>query len=147
MDIFWAIIVTVILTLIVWGVIKSGREKKKNKKIAERYLREVDDYVRSGDAYTVVLADGKRFENAKIVGYSQFNDGVLAAGHFPMGKWMILELPDTRRIFLRPQAIRYFEQFPKQPNQLLRATGQEKLFTKEDWPETVGPDGKPKKVK
>ena len=117
MDIFWAIIVAVIVALIVWGAIKSAREKKKNQKIAQRYLTEVDDYVRSGTVYTVVLADGKRFENAKIVGYSQFNDGLLAGGHSSMGKWMIIELPDCRRIFLRPQSIRYFEQVTKEARQ------------------------------
>jgi len=113
MEIFWAVFLTIVLSLIIWGLIKSGRAKKKNKKIAERYLKEVDDYVRAGDCYTVVLSDGKRFENAKIVGYSKFTDGALAGVEFPVGKWMVLEFSDSRRIYLRPQAIRYFEQIQK----------------------------------
>lgn len=117
MEIFWAIFLTVVLTLVIWGLIKSGRDKKKNKKIAERYLKEVDDYVRAGDTYTVVLADGKRFENAKIMGYSKFHDGVLGGSHFPIGQWLVLELADGRRIFLRPHAIRYYEQLPQLPIQ------------------------------
>ena len=110
MEIFWAIFLSVVLVLIIFGLIKSARQKRKAKKLSERYLKEVDDYIRTGERYTVVLSDGRRFESAKIIGYSQFSDPAMSGSYIPTGHWLVLELVDERRVYLRPGAIRYFEQ-------------------------------------
>jgi hypothetical protein len=116
MEIFWALFLSAVFILILAAWIQSARQKRKTKKLTERYLKEVDDYIRTGERYTVVLSDGRRFEKAKIIGYSQFSDSVMAGSYMPTGYWLVLELIDERRIYLRPGSIRYFEQPKKTPN-------------------------------
>lgn len=116
MEVFWAIFLSVVFVFVVVAWIQSTRQKKKAKKYTDRFLSEVDDYVRSGKIYTVVLSDGRKFEDAKILGYSKFSDSVMAATYIPTAHWLVLELPDTKKVYLRPGAIRYFEEKPE-PNQ------------------------------
>jgi len=110
MELFWAIFLSAVLLLVVAAWIQSARQKRKTKKLTERYLKEVDDYIRTGECYIVVLSDGRRFESAKIVGYSQFSDSAMSGTYMPTGHWLVLELLDERRVYLRPGSIRYFEQ-------------------------------------
>jgi hypothetical protein len=108
----WAVIVSIILILIIIAMINSSREKSRNRKITERYIKETDDFVRSGEVYTVVLSDGRRFEDVTLVGYSKFNDNTLGANSYAPGHWMIME-SNSKRIFVRPSAIRYYEENKK----------------------------------
>ena len=105
----WAVIVSVILILIIFGMIKSSREKSRNKKIAERFIQETDDFVRTGRVYSIILSDGRRLDDVTIIGYSKFNDNVMGYSNYLPGNWMILE-SSTKRIFVRPSAIRYYEE-------------------------------------
>lgn len=114
MEVFWAIFLTIVLVLVIFGLIKSARDKRKQKRLTERYLNEVDDYVRTGERYTVVLSDGRRFDYAKIIGYSKFSDSAMSGNYMPTGHWLVLEMPDERRVYLRPGSIRFFEQPKKE---------------------------------
>ena len=66
--------------------------------------------------YRIILSDAKgspAYENAKILGYTgetvRESSGRLSKGYGHFGRWLVIELPDRRRVYLSPGHISYIE--------------------------------------
>lgn len=114
----WIVIfcVFVFSILIIFGIVEGARAKFTNRKHAKQHLDLTARHVRSGIFYNVVLNDGRRFEQVRVVGsLNLYQSAFETAGQIP-GDWIILESTE-KKIFLRPGAIRFYEQITMEPNQ------------------------------
>jgi len=110
MEVFWVILVVVVCVLILVGIVKNDRRRKKEAAVRKKFMDERDDFVRSGSKYTVVLSDRTRLEDVEILGLSRVHDGTFTDSPYVLGRWMILKRGSGEKIYIRPQAIRYFEE-------------------------------------
>ena len=104
----WAVIVSVILLMVIWGIIASKLKARKRKKAREKSLPYVEDNVRPGVQYNVNLNDGRKFMAVELVGSSTIDDG-----QFSFAGWegmLVIKQADGKRVFLKQSAVRFIEE-------------------------------------
>jgi flagellar biosynthesis/type III secretory pathway M-ring protein FliF/YscJ len=104
----WAVIVSAILALIVYGIISSKIASRRRKRAREKVLPYVEDTVRPGKRYNVYLSDGRSFPDVELIGT---NDPEL--GQMPIGGWegmLVLANATGKRIFVRHASVRCVEE-------------------------------------
>jgi hypothetical protein len=104
----WAVIVSVILLMIVWGYFAAKFNARKRKDAREKTLPYVEDNVRPGVQYNVNLNDGRKFTSVELLGSSKIDEG-----QFSFAGWdgtLVLKQADGRRIFLKQSAVRFIEE-------------------------------------
>jgi hypothetical protein len=64
--------------------------------------------IRAGVSYNVFLTNGSTFKSVKVVGLTDAPAGQFV--NFPLESWLVLERADGKRVFIKPAAVRYFEE-------------------------------------
>lgn len=99
----WHIIATAFLLLIVYALISSCRERKRQERLIAKALPEQADITILLDMrYQVRMSDGQIFNNVAIIGQIRSEDN-------PFGGWdglLVLRFADNRRAFVRQGSVR-----------------------------------------
>jgi len=109
MEYFWAVIVSVILLMIVWGIVSSKIRDRRVKKATAKLLPKVTQHFEAGRLYNVFISHGQLFKRVRFVGISE------ALGHkysplpFPLTQWVVLQQEDGKQLYIKPESIRYYE--------------------------------------
>jgi hypothetical protein len=109
MEIVWAIIVSLILLLIIYGIVSSKIRDRKNRKLTRALLPEINDHIKCGSNYNIHLSCGKKFEDIKFVGFSGTPENASHLMPFPLQRWVVLSKTDGKRMYIKPESIRYYE--------------------------------------
>ena len=104
----WAVIVGAIVLLIVYAIVKSNLKERKQRKAREKVLPFVDETIKPGQTYNVVLSDGRKLLGVQFVGASDPNSGVSALGGCE--GMLVLQLPTGKRAYVRQSAVRFIEE-------------------------------------
>ena len=105
---FWMFIVTAIVLLILYGIISSKLEARRQRKQREKSLPFIDDNIRVGVPYNVILSDGRKFLDVQLLGTSN-----TSSGQFSVGGWegmLILMQPNGKRAFVKQSSVRCIEE-------------------------------------
>ena len=110
-------ITTVIVLLFVCGgtvglVGSFFRGKKKPPKLAGTPIPEIGTGLDISKRYDIVYSGGdysgqfvERLHGVKIVGYVGRDDDESVSKMYMRGRWLVVELPDSRRTYLMPHSI------------------------------------------
>jgi len=104
----WAVIVGVVLLLIIYGIVSSKLKARRQRKQREKSLPFVEDNIRTGVAYNVLLSDGRKYLGAQLVGTSD-----ATSGQFSIGGWegmLVLMQSNGKRVFVRQSSVRCVEE-------------------------------------
>jgi hypothetical protein len=106
----WAIIFSAVIVLILWGVISSRRDKRRVKQATDALLPTVKHQFEAGRRYHVFLSHGQRFERVHFLGLSAPPDVGGRSLSFPLCEFVVLQRESGEHIYVRPDAIRYYEE-------------------------------------
>lgn len=110
MEYFWAVSFTLVLGLFVYGIISSKRKQRRIRKDTEALLPRLRDHISANRRYDVTLNSGAVFKNVRFLGLSVAHS---EQGHvylpFPLSEWLVLERENGKKVYLKPTAIRYYE--------------------------------------
>jgi hypothetical protein len=104
---------TIVVGIALWIAIAISMSKRKASRLrreARSLLPEVHDHFKSGSTYRVVLTSGLVLDAVKFVGISAAREGAPELLPFPLQNWVILEKPDSKRVFVKSNAIRLYEE-------------------------------------
>ena len=101
----WAVIVSVIILMVIYGYVSSKISNRKKKKLRENTVPKLYESLRKGEAYDVFLSDGRKFESVKVVGAVEGDDDTSSfAGYEGL---LVLMQPNGKRVFLKKSCIRF----------------------------------------
>ncbi len=104
----WAIIVSVIILLIVYGMISSKLEERKKRRIREKSLPSIQDLPTIGIRYNIHLSDGRKLLNAEMLGTVEGGDPNFSfAGYDGM---LVILSGNREEAYIRKSSIRYVEE-------------------------------------
>jgi hypothetical protein len=106
----WAAIVSVIVLLIVYGIVSSRLRDRRVRRLSKALLPEVTDHIKADRSYRIVLTSGTVFDNVRFLGISRSEDGAAPFLSFPLQHWLVLEQPSGKRVFVRPNTVKYYEE-------------------------------------
>ena len=104
----WAIIVGTVVLLIIYGMASSRLQQRKLRRLRQKAMPVVSQSVRAGVQYNVFLSNGSTFQEVKVVGLTAAPAGQFVG--FPLESWLVLERIDGKRVFIKPTAVRFFEE-------------------------------------
>ena len=112
MELFWAIIVSVILILIIYGIINSKIQKRKpvSISIGNIKLKRIDEVFDPARRYHVVINSGAKFENVKVIGFAEAVGGTDHEVVWSSRRWLILEGVDGTKVFVSPYRIMWMKE-------------------------------------
>lgn len=105
----WFILISILFILIIYGIISSKLKDRRLRKASRDLLPALRDHFHAGKIYHVFMSHGQRFDGVKFLGLSEPYDPNNQYLPFPLCQWLILEKPDGKRIYVKPTAIRYYE--------------------------------------
>lgn len=105
---FWAIIVSVVILLVIYGMASSKLHEWKLRRHRRQVLPVVSMSAKSGIVCNVCLNSGFIFKEVKIAGLTEAPAGQFA--DFLLESWLVLEHVDGKRAFVKPSAVRYIEE-------------------------------------
>jgi hypothetical protein len=109
MEYFWAGVVVLALGLIIFAIISIKLKDKKLRKATRELLPALRDHIAAGKKYNVFMSHGQRFDGVIFLGLSEPYDPQNQYLPFPLAQWLILQKPDGKRVYIKPIAIRYYE--------------------------------------
>ena len=72
-------------------------------------LPKVADHIQVDRRYNIFLSHGKTVNNVRFVGISKTIDDRNPYLPFPLEQWLIVEKPNGKRAYLKPESVRYYE--------------------------------------
>lgn len=92
MEMFWAIIVSITLVLIIYGIISSNIKKRRpiSVSIGNIKLKKIDEVFDPAKRYHVVINNGTKFENVKIIGFAEAVGGADYELVWSSRRWLIM---------------------------------------------------------
>ena len=109
MEYFWAIVVSIILVMIIWGIASSKLRERRVKKATEKLLPTVKEHFEAGRHYNVFVSHGRLFQRVQFVGISEPVTRKYPSLPFPLTQWIVLQQEDGKRLYIKPESIRYYE--------------------------------------
>jgi hypothetical protein len=97
-----------LLILILFGMIKSSINDRKQRRLRAESMPVVPHSIRPGSVYDIHLSDGRTFKSVTVLGMADPSESEYAT--FPLNTWLVLQSAAGKRIFLRPTAIRFVEE-------------------------------------
>ncbi len=97
------------MLLIVWGVVSAKVRERRLKKATEKMLPTLKQHFEAGRHYNVFVSHGRLFQRVHFVGISEPIRRKYASLPFPLTQWIILLQEDGRRLYIKPESIRYYE--------------------------------------
>lgn len=111
MEYFWAIAVSIVLGLIIYGIISSRIQKRRPVSLGNIKLKKLDEVFDPGKRYDVVINSGTRFLRMKIVGFAEaVGGGSNYEVVWSSRRWLILEDPQGCRTFVSPYRIMWMRE-------------------------------------
>ncbi len=110
MEYFWAILISLIVILIVWGIIYNKFKARKIRKHMEKIFPKGIDHIQENRKYNIFLSHGATLNNAKFIGITpsyEHNNPYLP---LPLCQWLIVEKENGKRAFLKPGTVRFYEE-------------------------------------
>jgi hypothetical protein len=105
-----AVIACLVLGLILFAYVSSKISDARLKRRTRKVLPEIQDFLQVNKCYKVTLSDGKILDSVTFLGISPIFGANPDYLPFPLQRWVILLRPNGKRLFLKPQAIRYYEE-------------------------------------
>ena len=109
MEYFWAGVAVLVIGMILYGIISSKIKDKKLRKATRALLPALRDHIAAGKKYNVFLSHGQRFDGVIFLGLSEPFDPQNQFLPFPLSQWLILQKQDGKRVYVKPTAIRFYE--------------------------------------
>jgi hypothetical protein len=109
MQYFWAVFLSSIFLMVLAGIISSKKEDWKIRKATREIFPEVMDHIQANRRYNIILDHDKSLENVRFIGISSGYDRHNAYLPFPLHQWLIVEMVDGKRAYLKPDTIKYYE--------------------------------------
>ena len=109
MEVFWFILASVVVVLIIYGIVSSKIKDRRLRKATRALMPALRDHIQAGKTYNVFMSHGQRFDGVKFLGLSEPYDPNNQYLPFPLAQWLILEKPDGKKIYIKPTAIRFYE--------------------------------------
>ncbi|MCO4837590.1 MAG: hypothetical protein KC426_05820 [Oceanospirillaceae bacterium] len=104
----WAIIVSVIILMVIYGYVSSKISDRKKKKQRQETVPEISDSIKTGINYNIHLSDGRKFENVVIVGSVEGEDEAFSfAGYEGL---LVFNQQNGKKVYLKKPSIRYIEE-------------------------------------
>ncbi len=104
----WAIIVSIIILMVIYGYISSKISDRKKKKLRKETVPEISDSIKTGINYNIHLSDGRKFENVVIVGSVESEDEAFSfAGYEGL---LVFKQQNGKKVYLKKPSIRYIEE-------------------------------------
>ena len=114
------------LGMVGWGILQSilSSHPERAPTIAGQEVPKENYIIDFSRRYNLILSDhkgDKTYENVKILGYTgktvRESSGSLSSGYDHFGRWLAVELPDRRRVYLSQSSISYIEEVEPAPKQ------------------------------
>jgi hypothetical protein len=109
MEYFWAVIVTLVIVMIIWGIIASKLRQRRMKRATEAMLPSLKQHFEAGRRYNVFLSHGQMFERVRFLGMSEPFDRGHRSLPFPLCQWIVVERESGQQLYIKPESIRYYE--------------------------------------
>jgi len=109
MEYFWAILISVIVILVIYGIINSKVKQRRIRRATDRIFPKVEDHIQADRRYNIFLSHGKTLQNVRFVGISPAHDQHNPYLPFPLCQWLIVEKSDGKKAYLKPETVRYYE--------------------------------------
>jgi hypothetical protein len=112
MEMVWAVIVSVILILIIYGIISSKIQKRRPASISigNVTLKKIDQVFDPEKRYNVAINSGAKFERVKIIGFAEAIGGPNDEIMWSSRRWLILEGVDGARVFVSPYRVMWMKE-------------------------------------
>ena len=113
-----------IIGLIGFGILRSVLFSRPERPptIAGQEVPKENYIIDFSRRYNLILSDYKgnrTYENVKILGYTgktvRESSGSLSSSYDHFGRWLAVELPDKRRVYLSESSISYIEEVEPAP--------------------------------
>ncbi|MDR2189348.1 MAG: hypothetical protein LBE62_15085 [Azonexus sp.] len=104
----WVFIVGAIVLLVVYGIVSAKLKARRQRVAREKLLPYIEETVRIGQRYNVLLSDGRSYRDVELLGT---NDP--ASGAFALGGWdgmLVLKQSTGKRLFVRQTSVRAIEE-------------------------------------
>ncbi|MHC4636807.1 MAG: hypothetical protein ACYTBV_04790 [Planctomycetota bacterium] len=109
MGYFWAVLATIVLIVIVWGIVSSKIKNRRIRRATEKMLPKVSDHIQADRRYNIFLSHGKTLKNVRFIGISHTIDESNPYLPFPLCQWLIVEKTTGKKAYLKPESVRYYE--------------------------------------
>ena len=106
----WAAIVGTIVVLIIYGIVSSRLRERRLRRLSRKLLPEIKDHIKADRIYRIALTSGKVLDNVRFLGISHSEDERAQYLPFPLQHWLVLEKSDGKRLFVRPNSVKYYEE-------------------------------------
>ena len=104
----WAIIVSVIIIMVIYGYISSKISAHKKKKLRKDTVPEITESISKGVIYNIYLSDGRKFESVTIIGSVENEDEAFSfAGYDGL---LVFTQKNGKKVYLKKPSIRYIEE-------------------------------------
>ncbi len=104
----WAYIVIAILLMVVYGYVSSKISERRNRKLRESTIPEIENSLKADISYNVHLSDGRKFLDVTLLGAIEGEDpGFSFAGWDGM---LVLMQSSGKQIYLKKTSIRFIEE-------------------------------------
>jgi hypothetical protein len=104
----WAVIVSVVVVMILYGIVSSKLTAMRQRRAREKLLPYLSETIRTGQRYNVYLSDGRSFPDVELLGT---NDP--GSGQSPLGGWegmLVLSRSTGKRVFVKQASVRCVEE-------------------------------------
>ena len=101
----WAIIVSVIIAMVIFGYVSSKLSDRKRRVKRENTVPPISDSLKLGVVYDVYLSDGRKFGHVEILGSVENDDDAFSfAGYDGM---LVFEQENSKKLYLKKACIRF----------------------------------------
>ena len=109
MEYFWAILASIVVLLIVYGIVSAKLSDRRVRKATEAMLPKLKQHFEAGRRYNVFLSHGHLFQGVRFKGISEPHGQRYSPLPFPLCQWIVLEREDGTHLYVKPESIRYYE--------------------------------------
>jgi hypothetical protein len=109
MEYFWAVFLSIILLLIIWGIVSAKIRERRMRKGTAKMLPTLEQHFEAGRQYNVFLSHGHLLQQVRFVGISQSYRHKRPGLPFPLCQSVVLEREDGKHLYIKPETIRYYE--------------------------------------
>ncbi len=109
MEYFWVVLCSLVFLMVLWSYLSSrAQNARREHQFQEiRGSLPVVNHFHSDQRYNVFLNHGVNIRNVKFLGISQIDNDLRLP--FPHGQWLVVEKSNGKRVYFRPNAMRYYE--------------------------------------
>jgi hypothetical protein len=104
----WAVLVAAIFVWVVYAFASAKRTARQHLENRKERLPILDDAPRVGTRYDLRLSDGRVFNDVELLGTTDPEPGAAALGDW--GTLLIVGLPNGKKAYLRPYAVRVIQE-------------------------------------